>query len=305
MSNNCLFTPYVQIRPRDIVIFTKYEGSRYKAIDFEFMYEDNRPPEVKALQTSNRPAYSYTFTKAARKKMLCALDCLILCTPARKVFNPIIGRSHTFQMSFITLTYSTDEIVDYLESIVHLEYFLKWLNRTIGATMYVWRLELQQRGQIHYHIVTDAFIRYDRIRDKWNSIQRNAGYIKRGMAPNSTDVKSAISVSDVSRYCAKYMAKEGEKNNNYTGSPIKKFYGCSKNLQGVKRPTFDVTQCPGNMSDLNDYLASPFYRHFNPSDYSTYISMEKGAKSLTPARAALKILGLNQAFLDWKAKILT
>lgn len=304
MEDNEVFIPYIQIRPLDILFFTRYVGPRKKQIDWDSINEDNRPEQFKEKPQRNSMDYTGTFTSSARKRMLCALDCLILCCPARNIFNPISKSWHNFQMSFITLTYSCTQIVDYSESIKHLEKFLKWLLRTADGKLYVWRLELQKRGQIHYHIVTDCFIRWNLVRDKWNSIQRKAGLIQRGMDYNSTDIKSAISISDVSSYCAKYMTKSDTNATNYTGSQIKKYWGCSQNLQGVKRPTFDLSQVRGSVSELQEIVYYEPFRSFNPSDYCTYIAGPRGSAFGSASRLAINLLQLDNELEVWKSEIL-
>lgn len=304
MEDNQVFIPYIQLRPLDVVVFMRYIGARKKSINFDEIYEDNRPEHMKEKVISNSMIYTGNFTSSARKRMICAMDCLILCCPARTIYNPIIKKYHTFQMSMITLTYSCKEIVDYKDSIRHLEYFLRWLTRTAGARLYVWRLEIQKRGQIHYHIITDPFIRWNLIRDKWNSIQKKAGLIPRGMDYNSTDVTSAISISDVSAYCAKYMSKSDNSLDKYTGSQIKKFWGCSQNLQGVKRPTFDLTEVRGSVSDYQDIIYKPPFRNFSPSDFCTYIASPRDSASSSASKLAVSMLDLNYEFDKWKSSIL-
>lgn len=304
MQDNEVFIPYLQLRPLDTLFFLRYVGPRKKSIDFDSIYEDNRPESMKEKTHSNSMVYTGTFTSSARRRMICAMDCLILCCPSRTIYNPIIDKFHTFQMSMITLTYSCTEIVDYVDSIRHLETFLRWLTRTAGAKLYVWRLEIQERGQIHYHIITDPFIRWNLIRDKWNSIQRKAGLVPRGMDYNSTDVTSAISISDVSAYCAKYMCKSDESLDKYTGSSIKKFWGCSQNLQGVKRPTFDLTQVKGSISTYQSIVYAPPFRNFSPSDYCTYVASPRNSASGSACKLAISLLGLESDFLEWKKSIL-
>lgn len=305
MQDKEVFIPYIQLRPLDTLFFVRYVGPRKKSMDFDCMYEDNRPESMKEPIVSNSMVYTGTFTKSARRRMICAMDCLILCCPSRTIYNPIIKKNHTFQMSMITLTYSCSEIVDYKDSILHLEYFLRWLKNKGEAKMYVWRLEIQERGQIHYHIITDPFIRWNLIRDKWNSIQRKAGLIPRGMDYNSTDVTSAISISDVSAYCAKYMCKEDVSFDKYTGSPIKKFWGCSQNLQGVKRPTFDLTQVKGSVSTYQSIVYAEPFRQFSPSDYCTYVASPRDSISGSASKLAISILGLQSEFAEWKKSILS
>jgi hypothetical protein len=72
---------------------------------------------------------------------------------------------------------------------------------------------LQQRGQIHYHIVIPKMIDYRILRDKWNDLQRDAGYLRdyttatKKMNPNSTDVKAIGNEKQVAKYLIKYLGK--------------------------------------------------------------------------------------------------
>jgi len=72
---------------------------------------------------------------------------------------------------------------------------------------------LQERGQIHYHIITPTFIHYQQIRDKWNYLQMKGGFLDdykerfHSTNPNSTDVHSMKNIRDVEAYLCKYMLK--------------------------------------------------------------------------------------------------
>ncbi|GAH86291.1 unnamed protein product, partial [marine sediment metagenome] len=45
--------------------------------------------------------------------------------------------------------------------------------------MYVWRAEKQENGNIHFHFIVDNFIPWNELRNTWNRIQQNLGYISR------------------------------------------------------------------------------------------------------------------------------
>ena len=295
---------FIQLRPSDVLIYCLFVGTRVKKIDTlgQYLSAVGFTEEKKAF--SNTQTYTGQFTKSARLRMRCALDVLIMLSPKQNIYNPIIKKSHPFQLSFITLTYSCTEIVDYRDSQLLLEKFLKWLKNTAGAHVYVWRLELQKRGQIHYHIVCDQFIKYDRLRDKWNMIQRNAGLIPRGMNPNSTDIKSALSINDVSAYVAKYMTKDGEENKNYSGSQIKKFWGCSQNIQGVKRPSFSFKNLDKTASSLENNLISLVGEPFEVSAFSHYYSNRHNPKPQSLSRLCMRFLGIEKDFREWQKSIL-
>lgn len=44
---------------------------------------------------------------------------------------------------------------------------------------YVWRMEFQANGNVHYHIATDTYIDYFFIQKQWNAILEKLGYVSR------------------------------------------------------------------------------------------------------------------------------
>lgn len=304
MENQHFFTIKVQFRPRDLVIYSQYIGPRVKKDNLAEEYartlglvEEKEPKERNIFYTGK-------FSSSARRNMAQALDCLIMLSPVQTIFNPVINKSHTFQLNFITLTMSCVEIVDYSVAIKMLEQFNKFLLRQLNCHMYVWRLELQKRGQIHFHILTDAFIHYAKIRDFWNGLQRRFGLIERGMNPNSTDVTSALSISDVAAYCRKYMQKEDTNFQNYTGSKISKFWGCSLNLRGVHRPVFDWIKYNLDISELQKELNNLCPNSFEPSGYCVYYHNRDNKTKQSVSKFALKHLKLEKEFRIWQKNIL-
>lgn len=184
--------------------------------------------------------YSGTLTKGALSRLKCALDVMLLVIPERNVFNTVTNREQLFRCSFITLTHSCADLVPYDVSYNLLSLFLKWLKRSKGCQMYIWKLELQQRGQIHYHVLCDSFVHWTEVREKWNRLQASAGLILSGMNPNSTDIHSLYKVGDVGSYISKYISKDAGSEDLLRKLGVKKCYGVSENLKGVKRPTIEI-----------------------------------------------------------------
>lgn len=58
-----------------------------------------------------------------------------------------------------------------------LNQFLTELRQQHHLKNYIWKAEKQNNGNIHFHIIIDVFIHYRTIRDIWNRIQSNYGYI--------------------------------------------------------------------------------------------------------------------------------
>jgi hypothetical protein len=191
------------------------------------------------------PAYTGKVTSGARKRILSAIDILLQITPTRSTWNPVTKKYFPFQLNFVTLTVSDQRNLTAVESYQNLmKPFLRKL-RSLGDFSYVWKAELQKRGQIHYHLATNTFLPWSDIRNNWNNLQRKHRYLddyamKNGhFNANSTDVHAISQIRDVGSYLAKYMGKDD------TASIRGKVWDCSKNL---KRPRFTFT--PTNQQEL-------------------------------------------------------
>jgi hypothetical protein len=111
---------------------------------------------------------------------------------------------------------------------------------------YVWRVEYQKNGNLHYHIATDTFIEFWKCRSIWNRCIQKLGYIEeyqkknlgktffeylktnpitekntfeilkerfsfgsasRWENPNTVDVRAVTNAKNISFYIAKYITK--------------------------------------------------------------------------------------------------
>lgn len=212
-----VFIPHLQIRPHALIL--------YGIPDPPFQHK----------RTTNAPKYTGVVTASASKRIKRAVDILLQMSPVKKVWNPITQAECSFRLTFVTLTISKNEVVMGREGYKEgLGKFLDWLRKK-GTDLYIWKAEFQKRGQLHYHITTNIFIRHDELRNKWNSLQRAAGWLndfreKKGhWNPNSTDIHAVRKIKRLDLYLAKYMAK---------GDPSKaiegKVWGCSQRLMGKR-----------------------------------------------------------------------
>lgn len=218
-----------------------------------------------------KPAtYSGRLTDGARKRLMQAITLLCQASRPRWVRNPQTGTYQYHRLSFITLTVSSTKNLTARKAYqLLLAPFLDWLRKTEKVTTYIWKAELQRRGQIHYHITTPAFIPWERIRATWNRLQHAAGLLdeyakKHGhFNPNSTDIHETRGVKNMASYLAKELAKNINATRNharkmvdsliqageipadkreqfideYTGQELKtdgKIWDCSNNLAGIK-----------------------------------------------------------------------
>lgn len=165
--------------------------------------------------------------------------------------SPILSNGHReYYPTFVTLTLPSEQI--HSDKDLHvkaLNRFITTLRRTHEIKNYVWRAERQENGNLHYHIITDKFISHSLIRQYWNTIMNDLGYINayrvnqqmfhnngfkyrqttnekwtyekqynayvQGVSenwsnPNSTDIHSLKNIEDISSYVCKYTTKSDE-----------------------------------------------------------------------------------------------
>lgn len=215
---NRTFIPAVQVREKGLVLYS------YPSPAFD---------HARAVLTA--PTYSGKMSAGAVQRVRRAVDILLQCSPPKEIRNPINMKWLRFRLTFVTLTISQTELVAHREAYKQgLEPFLRWFRRK-SCSHYVWKAELQERGQIHYHITSNQFVRYDEVRKEWNRLQAQAGWLDSFKAkhhhsnPNSTDIRAVRENGEIGAYIAKYLAK-GEDRGKIDG----KVWGCSSSLAGAK-----------------------------------------------------------------------
>lgn len=187
-------------------------------------------------------------SKAAAKRIEKAIVWLLFHSKQKFIYDVELKKRFHFRINFITLTlpaaqfftndhgitgalHSDDEIKK-----VCLNNFLNLCRQQFGLKNYVWKAEAQLNGNIHFHLVTDTYIRYDRVQELWNQSVELLGYVTRFKEkighshPNSTDIHSVKHVKKIANYVSKYMSKNrafkciGELR-NIQGKTVEIYYG--------------------------------------------------------------------------------
>jgi hypothetical protein len=184
-------------------------------------------------------AYSGNVGINAAKRIKRAITVLAMKTQLKTVYSYAAKKSVNTWVNMITLTIPCEDNVNHEEAKGCLQLFLKQIRLKYNAE-YVWKAELQSRGQIHFHVLTDAFIEWREIRDRWNKLMRKMGWLdkynfKMGhWNANSTDVKAIVSPRDIELYMAKYVSKVNK------GLIKGKVWDCSSRIKGVKYFTTEM-----------------------------------------------------------------
>lgn len=179
------------------------------------------------------------FSAASRSRLLEVVDSLneVVCLPS--------------QFAFVTLTYH-DGFPAPMEAKVHLDTFIKRLEREFGPRGLIWKCEPQQRGAPHFHLLiyrpevwaAEEFCRW--AAHAWNEIAGNGstlhlswhlGTLGHG---NKPCVETVRDFGAVRRYAGKYLAKMsvGDPNWKWPG----RFWGVRRReLLPIERYIEDVS----------------------------------------------------------------
>ena len=173
------------------------------------------------------------------KRIKLAINTLIDTSSYKTVFVRSTGTYFRYKINFITLTLSGPQMHpdSYIIKEMLSKFLEAWQKRRKGL-LYVWKAEVQDNGRLHFHITSNAFYHYERLRRDWNRYQRKHGYIDSGIdyEPNSTDVHSVSKIKNLSTYLAGYFLKK----DSYT-RVLKRFHKLyDKHLKRIDAPVYDL-----------------------------------------------------------------
>lgn len=170
------------------------------------------------------------------------------------------------QFTFITLTLSAEQIhCDKEIKRKCLMPFLQSLKRKSNFGAYLWVSEKQKNGNIHFHILSDKFIKWQLIKKLWNKAQNNLGYIDqfekrhKHRAPNSTDIHSLKNINNPAAYITKYFTEEK------TLLPqCGRLWNCSQNLKELKpfRTSLSNSECLSILEYSNKMKLEEFQNEY-------------------------------------------
>lgn len=198
------------------------------------------PEELDDITTNNKNdlsknSYTGTVTPYAKKKLKRAIQLLVASAKDKEAPNFKTGKTFKFKVNFVTLTLPSpqEDITDKQIKKEVLDVFIKRLRRKMGLNNYVWRAERQKNGNLHFHMITDTYLHYEKLRNDWNACLNKFNFIdkfeqKHGHRnPNSTDIHAVWKVKNLTQYFIKYMAKDHKEGETIEG----KIWDCSKNLK--------------------------------------------------------------------------
>ena len=212
-----------------------------------------KPKQTSAKYKLNkifRRHHNFELSDNAHRTLKQKIEWLYYFSKARYVKTYSGKEIFNFKMAFLTLTLPSKQKTPTIDVTKRLfNQFLTEIRSRTKMENYVWRLEFQSNGNVHYHIATDTYIDYFFAQKIWNRILAKDGYIAdfaakfqgmslsqynqsvnasgqtsfniiakryaRGCAekwqnPNSVDVKSVVSGKKIAFYISKYFSKDAK-----------------------------------------------------------------------------------------------
>ena len=245
--------PYYSLKPNQLVCFERPDKNFFSQKQKEsFKNLDDRENKYNELSSHSR------------KRLQTAIDFLMYISDNQQLIGTKVkskqlndeieidyGDKHNrpikYKLTFITLTLSakqthTDE--DIKSKL--LNQFLTVARKNWQMHYYIWKAEKQENGNIHFHILTNVYIKHADLRTTWNGIQNKKrfnyvdkysqkmqNHFKNGFKmfpndkrskekqykaylinrannwtnPNSTDIHALYKVKNLAAYMAKYLCK--------------------------------------------------------------------------------------------------
>lgn len=263
-----------------------------------------------AQKLAKRERYKGYVTASAKKRMKKAITLLLQSTPYEWKLHPVTGKQFQHKISFITLTTPTHEN-SYNGKWCHtnlLQPMLRILRTRYGMKSYIWKIELQENKQVHYHLTCDVALNHTRLRTEWNNL-----LIKHDMLedfkiryghtnPNSTDIHSVNKVRNLEAYLVKYITKEYQNESALNC----KIWDCSKNLKANDyfkveldhglhqyirslQKSFLVFTSYFERAIFLDFKTTDYYANFSSrliNEFSNYLKSVREWEKNTTAKAA-------------------
>lgn len=229
------------LRPNKLVVYNEVVFNTF----------DNPYHEIKEIIREKRiikkSFHNFNISVNAYRNLKDKINWLYFLSNKKTVTTYTKKSIYNFKMCFLTLTLPSKQI--HPTSIITkecLNQFFIELKSRIQLENYVWRLEFQKNGNVHYHIVSDSYIDYFFALKIWNRIIEKLGYVsnykkrfenlslsdynkkvnkfdkidfnvivkryykgkrENWKMPNSVDVKSVTNNKKISNYIAKYFGK--------------------------------------------------------------------------------------------------
>ncbi|HMG38017.1 MAG TPA: hypothetical protein VK566_02440 [Nitrososphaeraceae archaeon] len=233
-------------------------------------------PQCSIKHSVTLTKHNGSLSSQSKSKVTAAIHALRLISNWKYVWVQDTKQAWKFRMNFITLTIPYPQM--HSDQMIMKECFnpmLKYLTQNAKMNSYVWKAEAQSNGDLHFHITTNVFIHYAKVRKKWNSYLAKLGYIERYFNqhgdddPPSAEVKAVKNDNRLASYIAGELTKKDNNKNTCSFScPVdngyytRKSYEWEQNSDGTFTEKKRIIEC--RLWACSTNLINNFTTYTNP-----------------------------------------
>ena len=247
---------HLSIRPNKMVVYTRECKPSINDYDYKggLIIENGKEIKTKNnLLGSNKNLNKHNFelSPQAQKNIQEKITWLYHFSRKKTILLQSGKVISDFRMNFVTLTLPSVQrhSSDFLVKNCWNQLITELANKCYLEN-YVWRLEYQKNGNIHFHLATDVFMNYNVVRDSWNRILEKFEYV--------TEYSNKFKRMSLLEYWNNYSNKE---KSNF--AEIQKRYakGCREDWK--KPHSVDVKVCT-NSKAVAFYISKYFGKLSSP-----------------------------------------
>lgn len=296
-----LFMPSFSIEPNKIALYNQVfirdrVNSELKSVhDFK----TSRVVNNKSINSENRVVkkhHNFKISDNAFRTIKRKINWLYYLSKPKHVKTYSGKDIFNFKCAFITLTLPSKQkecTADITSK--YFNQFLTEIRQRTKMNNYVWRLEFQKNGNVHYHIITDTFLDYFFVRNIWNRIISKGGYI--------SDYQNRFKDLNLSQYNQLVNA-----NKKVEFPVIAKRYAKGKKDNWSQPNSVDVKSVNNNQS-ISNYLSKYFAKDSKHDTIKNELDTDENSKSLrlwfcSRSLSKLKTVSNFCEAVDWSAEAL-
>ena len=162
-TKKCPSLPYERAGKNTQLLWTKEE------------YNIRFHPEKKKKITLTNKQKSLSMKSQTRIRN--TINLLLECSKRKKVFSKKENKVFSYKVGFMTLTLPLDcKMSDRNIYEKIFKPFIRVLKEKYSLGEYVWKAEVQDNNQLHFHLTINVFIHWRKINEEWNKQIENTGY---------------------------------------------------------------------------------------------------------------------------------
>lgn len=216
----------ISLKPSYAVLFP-YDSSRTTSatkkepLKYEEMHEfyqksvskEEHDKSQRERKTVKQPKSNVqeTLSRKSQSRIKNYINLLVECSDEKEIYSRKENLRFIYRVGFCTLTLPSDFNM-YDADVYRLVFkpFIRILKEQFDLGEYLWKAEVQDNGQLHFHLTLNVWIHWFYINREWNNQLKKNGYTFASVNHEraTTEIHSTKSVKNLAAYLCGYVTKK-------------------------------------------------------------------------------------------------